>query len=131
MSSFKQVFNTSGYITTALDSALNGIPYDELITLCEAYKDNRAVILPCKVGTTVYFVKHGGTLFARGVYKGEIFGLAGLKGQQKPTTEMFYRVHYKTPQFSGEEHFGFDEIGKTLFWGENAEAEALKVLEGK
>lgn len=33
----------------------NGIPLPDLEAWAEAYRDNRAVVLPCKVGDTVYW----------------------------------------------------------------------------
>ena len=37
----------------------DGIPIDRLRELVEAEKDGRLVVLPCKVGDTVYMTLHG------------------------------------------------------------------------
>lgn len=46
------------YVETLNNELLNAItsniPLPELETICKAYKDGRAVVMPCKVGDTVY-----------------------------------------------------------------------------
>lgn len=37
-----------------MDKIIYGVPCDRVKQLCEAYKDGRCVVLPCKVGDTVY-----------------------------------------------------------------------------
>jgi len=47
-------------ISTIWDMAskLSGIPLSDLEALCNAWRDGRAMILPCKVGSPVWYIRH-------------------------------------------------------------------------
>ena len=39
-----------------MDKIIYGVPCDRVKQLCEAEKDGRCVVLPCKVGDTLYWI---------------------------------------------------------------------------
>ena len=91
----------------------DGLPIDRLRELAEADKDGRLVVLPCKVGDTVYFA-----LIGRIIEK-QVFSIVSFSNS--------------TRIYCGgtSEYFRPEDIGKTLFLTREEAEKALWGMEGK
>ena len=87
--------------------------YDRLRELAEADKDGRVVVLPCKVGDTVYFA-----LLGRIIEK-QVFSIVSFSNS--------------TRIYCGgtSEYFRPEDIGKTVFLTREEAEKALREMEGK
>ena len=87
--------------------------YDRLRELAEADKDGRVVVLPCKVGDTVYFA-----LLGRIIEK-QVFSIVSFSNS--------------TRIYCGgtSEYFRPEDIGKTFFLARAEAEKALRGMEGK
>ena len=87
--------------------------YDHLRELAEADKDGRCVVLPCKVGDTVYFA-----LLGRIIEK-QVFSIVSFSNS--------------TRIYCGgtSEYFRPEDIGKTVFLTRAEAEKALQEMEGK
>ena len=87
--------------------------YDRLRELAEADKDGRVVVLPCKVGDTVYFA-----LLGRIIEK-QVFSIVSFSNS--------------TRIYCGgtSEYFRPEDIGKTFFLARAEAEKALQEMEGK
>ena len=86
----------------------NGLPVNRLRELAEADKDGRLVVLPCKVGDTVYFASLGR------IIEKQVFSIVAFSNS--------------TRIYCGgtSEYFRPEDIGKTVFL---TSEEAEKALE--
>ena len=91
----------------------DGLPIDRLRELAEADKDGRVVVLPCKVGDTVYFA-----LLGRIIEK-QVFSIVSFS---KST-----RIYCG----GTSEYFRPEDIGKTFFLARAEAEKALRGMEGK
>ena len=91
----------------------DGLPIDRLRELAEADKDGRVVVLPCKVGDTVYFA-----LLGRIIEK-QVFSIVSFSNS--------------TRIYCGgtSEYFRPEDIGKTFFLTREEAEKALREMEGK
>ena len=87
--------------------------FDRLRELAEADKDGRVVVLPCKVGDTVYFA-----LLGRIIEK-QVFSIVSFS---KST-----RIYCG----GTSEYFRPEDIGKTFFLTREEAEKALQEMEGK
>ena len=92
---------------------LNNTPISRLVELAEADKDGRVIILPCKVGDTVYFA-----LLGRIIEK-QVFSIVSFSNS--------------TRIYCGgtSEYFRPEDIGKTFFLAREEAEKALQEMEGK
>ena len=90
-----------------------GVEADRLRELAEADKDGRCVVLPCKVGDTVYFA-----LIGRIIEK-QVFSIVSFSNS--------------TRIYCGgtSEYFRPEDIGKTVFLTREEAEKALQEMEGK
>lgn len=88
----------------------NGLPIDRLRELAEADKDGRLVVLPCKVGDTVYFA-----LLGRIIEK-QVFSIVSFSNS--------------TRIYCGgtSEYFRPEDIGKTFFLTREEAEKALEAM---
>lgn len=93
-----------------------GVEADRLRELAEADKDGRCVVLPCKVGDTVYFVN------AKQILE---FTVVGYAVDETGISWVYSEHVYKTGH-TYERTFSPDRIGKTTFLSRE---EAEKALE--
>ena len=91
----------------------DGLQIDRLRELAEADKDGRVVVLPCKVGDTVYFA-----LLGRIIEK-QVFSIVSFSNS--------------TRIYCGgtSEYFRPEDIGKTFFLTREEAEKALREMEGK
>lgn len=92
---------------------LNNTPISRLVELAEADKDGRLVMLPCKVGDTVYFA-----LIGRIIEK-QVFSIVSFSNS--------------TRIYCGgtSEYFRPEDIGKTVFLTREEAEKALQEMEGR
>mgnify|MGYP006966647414 CR=1 FL=1 len=90
-----------------------GVEADRLRELAEADKDERVVVLPCKVGDTVYFA-----LLGRIIEK-QVFSIVSFSNS--------------TRIYCGgtSEYFRPEDIGKTFFLARKEAEKALREMEGR
>ena len=91
----------------------DGLQIDRLRELAEADKDGRVVVLPCKVGDTVYFA-----LLGRIIEK-QVFSIVSFSNS--------------TRIYCGgtSEYFRPEDIGKTVFLTREEAEKALRGMDGK
>ena len=92
---------------------LNNTPISRLVELAEADKDGRVVVLPCKVGDTVYFALLGI------IVEKQVFSIVSFLNS--------------TRIYCGgtSEYFRPEDIGKTFFLAREEAEKALQEMEGK
>ena len=96
----------------------NGLPIDRLRELAEADKDGRVVVLPCKVGETVYFVN------AKQILEFTVVGYA----VDETGISWVYSEHVDKTGNTNERTFSPDRFGKNTFL---TREEAERAMEGK
>lgn len=89
----------------------SGMTFGELVELMHKKKDGRCVVLPCKPGDTVYYPYAGRVIPKRITQYREIL-------RKSEAIDRWYCL-----EFSNDETFDADDIGKTVFLT-RAEAEA-------
>ena len=92
---------------------INNTPISRLVELADADKDGRVVVLPCKVGDTVYFA-----LLGRIIEK-QVFSIVSFSNS--------------TRIYCGgtSEYFRPEDIGKTFFLTREEAERAMQEMEGK
>lgn len=99
----------------------DGLPIDRLRELAEADKDGRVVVLPCKVGDTIYFVN------AKQILEFAVVGYA----VDETGISWVYSEHVDKTGHTNERTFSPDRIGKTTFLTREEAEKALQEMEGK
>jgi hypothetical protein len=99
---------------------LNNTPISRLVELAEADKDGRVVVLPCKVGETVYFVNGKQILeFAVVGYAVDETGISWVHSE-----------HVDKIGNTNERTFSPDRFGKNTFFTHEEAEKALQEMEG-
>lgn len=99
--------------TIAEIKEFSGLPVDRLRKLAEADKDGRVVVLPCKVGDTVYFALLGK------IIEKQVFSIVSFSNS--------------TRIYCGgtSEYFRPEDIGKTFFLAREEAEKVLKTTKGE
>ena len=107
----------------AMMSVLNsiGVGYDRLRELDAADKDGRVVVLPCKVGDTVYFVN------AKQILEFAVVGYA----VDETGISWVYSEHVDKTGHTNERKFSPDRFGKNTFLTREEAERALQEMEDK
>lgn len=100
---------------------LNNTPISRLVELAEADKDGRVVVLPCKVGDTVYFAN------AKQILEFTVVGYA----VDETGISWVYSEHVDETGHTYERTFSPDRIGKTTFLSREEAEKAMAEMEGK
>ena len=95
--------------------------FDRLREFAEADKDGRVLILPCKVGDTVYFAN------AKHILESTVVGYA----VDETGISWVYSEHVDKTGHTYEHTFSPDRIGKTTFLSREEAEKALQEMEGK
>jgi hypothetical protein len=98
----------------------DGLPIDRLRELAEADKDGRVVVLPCKVGDTIYFVNKQILEFAVVGYAVDETGISWVHSE-----------HVDKIGNTNERTFSPDRFGKNTFPTREEAEKALQKMEGK
>ena len=98
-----------------------GLPVARLRELAVADKDGRCVVLPCKVGDTVYFVN------AKKILE---FAVAGYAVDETGISWV-YSEHVDKTGHTNERTFSPDRFGKNTFFTREEAEKALAEMEGK
>ena len=98
-----------------IDETLSGCDYSisRMVELMKADKEGRVVVLPCKVGDTVYFA-----LLGRIIEK-QVFSIVSFSNSK--------RIYCG----GTSEYFRPEDIGKTVFLSRAEAEKALQEMEGK
>lgn len=94
---------------------------DRLRELAEADKDGRVVILPCKVGDTVYFAN------AKHILEFTVVGYA----VDEAGISWVYSEHVDKIGNTNERRYSPDRFGKNTFFTREEAEKALQEMEGK
>ena len=98
-----------------------GVEADRLRELAEADKDGRVVVLPCKVGETVYFVN------AKQILEFAVVGYA----VDETGISWVHSEHVDKIGNTNERTFSPDRFGKNTFLTREEAKKALQEMEGK
>ena len=101
-----------------IEETLSGYDYSisRMVELMKADKDGRVLILPCKVGDTVYFVN------AKQILEFTVVGYA----VDETGISWVYSEHVDKTGHTYERTFGPDRIGKTTFLSREEAEKAMK-----
>ena len=99
---------------------------DRLRELAEADKDGRVVVLPCKVGDTVWVIAHPWT---DKLQKKTL--VAHVKGVKLFSHGLYVNVLFDTRKINGTRDYEINHIGKTVFRTRKEAEKALQEMEGK
>lgn len=115
---------TSMRMDMAIIAALfNGVDVDRMKELSEADKAGRLVVLPCKVGDTLWVTKNPWT--------GELLKKpldAYVNGMKMYSHGLYVNLLFDTRKINGTRDYEINHIGKTIFL---TRKEAEKALEAK
>lgn len=95
-----------------------GFPVGELMGFCEAKQQGRLVVLPCKVGDTVYVLPLGLGLEGDFITEAEVIGCSHK--------DALFQVKYKSGQL---DRYTWSCVGKTVFLSREEAEAALKAKE--
>ena len=104
----------------------NGLPVDRLRELAEADKDGRLVVLPCKVGDTVWVIDNPWT--------GELLKKpieAYVNGMGKFSHGLYVNVLFDTRKINGTRDYEINHIGKTIFLTREEAEKALEAMKNE
>lgn len=114
---------TSMRMDMAIIAALfNGVDVDRMKELSEADKAGRLVVLPCKVGDTLWVTRNPWT--------GELLKKpldAYVNGMKMYSHGLYVNLLFDTRKINGTRDYEINHIGKTIFL---TRKEAEKALEG-
>lgn len=98
-------------------SYIDGIAPERLQEICDAERENRLVVLPCRVGDTVYTIVHGGYVAENKVRTFFVGHPSYNGGEPDPRYEMIRLKNYDVPM---------NRFGKTVFLTREAAEAALR-----
>lgn len=106
-----------------IDETLSGYDYSisRMVELMKADVEGHVVVLPCKVGDTVYFVN------AKHILESTVVGYA----VDETGISWVYSEHVDKTGHTYEHTFSPDRIGKTTFLSREEAEKALQEMEGK
>lgn len=118
---YETVKSSMAYYVGTLDGAKGKIP-NRLRELAEADKEGRCIILPCKVGDTVWVIAHPWTdeLLKKPL-------VAYANGMKLFSNGLYVNVLFDTRKINGTRDYGISRIGKNAFL---TREEAEKAMEG-
>ena len=106
------------------------IKTDRLVEIVKAEREGRLVVLPCKVGDTVYVFYTGrrNCKWPCNMKKGQIYEVtvSGMRLHDW-SDDWSALLFFDTKEMTGDYEFSFDEFGKTIF---QTRAEAEAALKG-
>ena len=115
---------TSMRMDMAIIAALfNGVDVDRMKELAEADKDGRLVVLPCKVGDTVWVTSNPwtGKLLKKPLD-------AYVNGIKKFSHGVYVNVLFDTKKINGTRDYEINHIGKTVFLTREDAEKALEAM---
>lgn len=106
-----------------IEETLSGFDYSisRMVELMKADKDGRVVVLPCKVGDTIYFVN------AKHILEFTVVGYA----VDEIGISWVYSEHVDKTGHTYERTFSPDRIGKTTFLSREEAEKALAEMKGE
>lgn len=105
---------------TRRSAIAHGISDERLIEICNAERDGRCVVLPCKAGDTVWVINH----HLSRIFENKVTKIAvGYGSDNKNHMETVYIGKYGSAMFR---KWKLQQIGKTVFFSKEAAEAALK-----
>ena len=104
----------------------DGLPIDRLRELAEADKDGRVVVLPCKVGDTLWV--------ARNPWTGELLKKpldAYVNGMKMYSHGLYVNLLFDTRKINGTRDYEINHIGKTAFLTREEAEKALEAMKNE
>lgn len=103
--------------------AFDGIAIDRLCDLAEADRDGRLVVLPCKVGDTVWAIENPwtGKLLKKPIE-------AYANGMKKFSHGLYVNVLFDTRKINGTRDYETNHIGETIFFTREEAEKALEAM---
>lgn len=101
----------------------NGLPVDRIRDLAEADKDGRLVVLPCKVGDTVWVTKNPwtGKLLKKPLD-------TYVNGMKMYSHGLYVNLLFDTCKINGTRDYEINHIGKTVFLTREAAEKELEEI---
>lgn len=111
-----------------IEETLSGCDYSisRMVELMKADKDGRLVVLPCKVGDTVWVIAHPWT---DKLQKKTL--VAHVNGMKLFSHGLYVNVLFDTRKINGTRDYGISRIGKTVFFTREEAEKALQEMEDK
>lgn len=100
----------ANYKTFEDEAISKGVPFKRIVALMEADRDGRLVVLPCKVGDTVYFALLGK------IIEKQVFSIVSFSNSTRIYCD------------GTSEYFRPEDIGKTFFLIREAAEAALEAM---
>ena len=112
----------ANYKTFEDEAISKGVTFKRIVALMEAYRDGRLVVLPCKVGDTVWVTRNPwtGKLLKKPLD-------AYVNGMKMYSHGLYVNLLFDTRKINGTRDYEINHIGKTVFL---THEEAEKALEG-
>lgn len=101
----------------------DGLTIDRLRELAEANKDGRLVVLPCKVGDTVWVTRNPWT----GKLQKKLLD-AYVNGMKMYSHGLYVNLLFDTRKINGTRDYEINHIGKTVFLTREEAEKALEVM---
>lgn len=113
----------ANYKTFEDEAISKGVTFKRIVALMEADRDGRLVVLPCKVGDTVWAIENPwtGKLLKKPIE-------AYANGMKKFSHGLYVNVLFDTRKINGTRDYETNHIGETIFF---TREEAEKALEAK
>ena len=113
----------ANYKTFEDEAISKGVTFKRIVALMEADKDGRLVVLPCKVGDTVWVTRNPwtGKLLKKPLD-------AYVNGVEMYSHGIYVNLLFDTRKINGTRNYEINHIGKTVFL---TREEAEKALEAK
>lgn len=101
----------------------DGLPIDRLRELAESDKDGRLVVLPCKVGDTVWVTRNPwtGKLLKKPLD-------AYVNGMKMYSHGLYVNLLFDTRKINGTRDYEINHIGKTVFLTREEAEKALEAM---
>ena len=99
------------------------VPYERLRKLAEADKEGRVVVLPCKVGDTVWVTRNPwtGKLLKKPLD-------AYVNGMKMYSHGLYVNLLFDTRKINGTRDYELNHIGKTVFLTREEAEKALEAM---
>lgn len=104
-------------LTRDVFATVDGIPLPELETLCNAYRENRAVVMPVKIGNKVFWIDENEVIEVE---------VISINARISSTGNLYFEVYFCSPV----KRVVCAKLGAIVFLT-RAEAEAALAREGE
>ena len=113
----------ANYKTFEDEAISKGVTFKRIVALMEAYRDGRLVVLPCKVGDTVWVTRNPwtGKLLKKPLD-------AYVNGMKMYSHGLYVNLLFDTRKINGTRDYEINHIGKTVFLTHEEAEKALEAM---